>query len=554
MRRRSRASGKQANARSRKPATLKRRSAPTVRAESGSERLRRERDEALEREKATAEVLHVISTSPGELDSVFQTILEKATRLCTAKFGFLWQVKNGNAKIVSKRGIPLALAEYLQRGPHRPALNRPSPLTAISRVVQSRQTVHITDYRVDQSYLDRDPGTVAAIELGGARTLLIVPMLKDDELIGAIGIYRQEVRPFTEKQITLVTNFAAQAAIAIENARLLDELRQSLEQQTATADVLRIISSTPGELGPVFESILDNATRICEAKFGSLFLREGGGFRSVAIHSPPSAYAERYKRQPFLDLKDYPHGPLAQLVETKKIVHIADLKLERSYLEGDSIIVALVDAAGARTDLLVPMFKENQLIGAVVIYRTEVRPFTDKQIALMQNFAAQAVIAIENARLLNELRQRTNDLSESLQQQTATADVLKIISRSTFDLKAVLNTLIESAVRLCEADQGVIGRPKGVTFYFEASYGLLPEFAKFVADHPARIDGSSASGRVLFEGRVVHIPDVWVDFRIHLRGENNWWLSCRSWRPTATRRSTNWRYYFGKALSAAVHR
>ena len=171
----------------------KRRSAPTVRAESESERLRREHDEALEREKATAEVLHVISTSPGELDSVFQTILEKATRLCTAKFGFLWQVKNGNAKIVSKRGIPLALAEYLQRGPHRPALNRPSPLTAISRVVQSRETVHIADYRVDQSYLDRDPLTVAAIELGGARTLLIVPMLKDDELIGAIGIDRKSV-------------------------------------------------------------------------------------------------------------------------------------------------------------------------------------------------------------------------------------------------------------------------------------------------------------------------------------------------------------------------
>jgi GAF domain-containing protein len=252
MRRRSRASSKVAKARSRKGEVSKRRTAPAARTSSsdgGQEtevaRLTRERDDALEQQVATSEVLRVISTSPGELDQVFQTILENATCLCTAKFGFLWQIEDGNAKIVAKRGIPLALAEYLQRGPHRPPLNRLSPLTAISRVVQSRQTGHIADYRVDQSYLDRDPATVAAIELGGARTLLIVPMLKDDELMGAIGIYRQEVRPFTENQITLVTNFAAQAVIAIENTRLLNELRQSLEQQTAMSSTVKRFGHSP---------------------------------------------------------------------------------------------------------------------------------------------------------------------------------------------------------------------------------------------------------------------------------------------------------------------
>jgi class 3 adenylate cyclase/putative methionine-R-sulfoxide reductase with GAF domain len=401
MRRRSRASSKLAKARSRK-AMPKRRNA----AVSETARLRRERDEALEQQAATSEVLRVISTSPGELDSVFQTILEKATRLCTAKFGFLWQVEDGNAKIVSKRGIPLALAEYLQRGPHRPPLNRPSPLTAISRVVQSRQTVHITDYRVDQSYLDRDPGTVAAIELGGARTLLIVPMLKDDELIGAIGIYRQEVRPFTEKQITLVTNFAAQAVIAIENARLLNELRESLDRQTATSEVLSVISSSRGDLAPVFHAILENATRICEATFGSLLLRDGKAFRRAALHNAPPQFEEFNKNAPILRRGMAPSVDHA--IDTGQVSHTLDAASEEPN-------APIARYAGARTLLDVPMLKGNEAIGILGIYRQEVRPFNDRQIELVKNFAAQAVIAIENARLLNDL----NKLNQQLEQRVA---------------------------------------------------------------------------------------------------------------------------------------
>jgi signal transduction histidine kinase len=336
-------------------------------------------------------------------------------------------------------------------------------------------------------------------------------MLKENELVGAVIVYRVEVRPFTDKQIELVKNFAAQAVIAIENTRLLNELRQrttdlseSLEQQTATSEVLKVISSSPGDLQPVFEAMLANATRLCEAKFGVLYRSEGDAFRVVGMHGAPPAYVEERRRNPIV--RPHSETTLGRAVATKRAVQIADVLKVPQYFDPPLGYTPpqLSRLAGARTVLAVPMCKDDELVGIIAIYRQEVRPFTDKQIELLQNFAAQAVIAIENTRLLNELR-------ESLQQQTATADVLKVISRSTFDLKAVLNTLVESAARLCEADQAVIGRPKGATYYFEASYGVSPEFAEFVANNPAQIDGSSVSGRVLFERRIVHVPDVLAD-------------------------------------------
>src|SRR5262249_35851364 len=387
--------------------------------------LTREVNEALEQQAATSEVLRVIGGSPGDLAPVFQAMVDNATRICDATFGGLYLRDGDEFRLSAMHNMPPALVQARRRMPFRPEIKTP-----MGRAIRTKQVVHVADLMADQSYLKREPPAIAAVELGGTRTLLVVPMLKEHELIGTINIFRQEVRPFTDKQIALVSNFAAQAVIAIENTRLLKELRQrtddlteALEQQTATSEVLGVISGSPGELKPVFETMLANAIRLCGAKFGSLFLREGEDFRNVCNIGERSGYTEWYQREPMMVLRDHHPGmPLARIAGSKAVIHIRDLAAEQAYIERDPRMIALVEAAGARSLLGVPMLKENELVGAIAIYRQEVRPFTDKQIDLVTNFASQAVIAIENTRLLNELR-------ESLQQQTATADVLKVISR-----------------------------------------------------------------------------------------------------------------------------
>ena len=362
------------------------------------------------------------------------------------------------------------------------------------RSVTTKQVIHTADVQLE------DPDHPLA-KYADARTLLLVPLLKESELCGLFGIYRQEVRPFTDKQMDLVKSFAAQAVIAIENTRLLNELRQSLEQQTATADVLKVISSSPGELEPVFHAMLENATHICAAEFGTLYRYDGGMFRIAAEIGTPAEYSEvRRQRGPFAPRSG---GLLDKVTQTKQTTRTADDAAQ------DSMHARL---GGARSRVCVPMLKDDVLVGAISIYRQEVRPFAEKQIELLENFAAQAVIAIENTRLLNELRQRTDDLTEALEQQTVTAEVLRVISTSPGDLQPVFEAILENATRICQAKFGQLYLVEDGTYRAGAMHNVPEEYlARRQAGTRVSMTGDSAMGKVAATKQAIQIADVMVD-------------------------------------------
>jgi two-component system NtrC family sensor kinase len=460
--------------------------------------------EALEQQAATSEVLRVISSSPGELEPVFETMLENATRLCEAKFGTLYLCEGDALRTIAMYRAPAAFAEARRRNP----VIHPDPQTTLGRALATKQAIQIGDVQDEPAYADTPLVTTGAqlAKLAGARTVLAVPMVKEDQLVGAIVIYRQQVRPFTDKQIELVSNFAAQAVIAIENTRLLNELRESLQQQTATSEVLGVISSSPGELQPAFDAMLANATRQCEASYAILWLREGDQFRIGAYYGAlPPAYTERWRQGTLVHLGE--DVPSVRATTTRRPVQVADFAKNQAYLDRDPLAVGGVELAGIRTLVAVPLLRENEAIGTIAIYRTEVRPFSEKQVELVVNFARQAVIAIENARLLNELRQRTADLSESLEQQTATSEVLQVISSSPGELEPIFQAMLANAMRICEAKFGIMYEFANGAFRALSSLGVPPAYFDFLKE-PRVWGPDTGLGLVSRTKQTVHVLDA----------------------------------------------
>ena len=427
---------------------------PLAKARSSSKPdLRRELNDTLEQLAATSEVLRVISGSPGDLEPVFKAMLEKATHICEAKFGMLWLAEEGGLRAVASHGLPAEFAEARRGFP----IFHSGPDLPFGRLTKTKRLVHVADIRTEPGYARGFPPLVELADVGGARTLLIVPMLKEKVLVGAITIYRQQVRPFADKQIALVSNFAAQAVIAIENTRLLTELHQrtddlteSLERQTATSEVLGVISRSKFELQPILQSVVDTAMRLCRAEQAVLFRDDGGIYRFAAGHSAIPAYLEIERENPI----EPGHGSVVgRAAMTRKVARIDDAWTDPLYEKKDD-----AKLSGIRTMIGVPLMREGEPIGVIALARNRVEPFTDREIELVTTFADQSVIAIENVRLFEAEQQRTRELTESLEQQTATSEVLSVISSSPGDLQPVFKAILANAVSICAA--------KNATFWF----------------------------------------------------------------------------------------
>src|SRR6266508_1532645 len=451
---------------------------------------------ALEQQTATSEILKVIGRSTFDLRPVFETLAENAVRLCEAERGFVYRFDGQHLRLMVAYNASSEITAFIEQHPFTPGRGN-----SAARAALERRTIHIHDARTDPDF---DYGTR---EVDPIRTLLSIPMLRAGELLGVITIYRLEVRPFTDSQIALMETFADQAAIAIENARLLTELQaknasltEALEQQTATAEILSVISSSPTDIQPVLDAVARSATRLCEAYDAWIGLREGEQIRVRAHHGPIPIIRQ---------LRPLNRGRVSErAVVDRQVVHVHDLAAS-----GAEFPLGHADAvkAGHRTTLGVPLLREDEAIGVILIRRREVRPFTDRQIALLETFADQAVIAVENVRLFTELEARNSELRVALEQQTATSELLKVIGRSTFDLQPVFETLAENAVRLCEAERAFIFRFDGQLLHVVATYNASRELTAFIQQHPVAPGRRSGTARAALERRTIHIHDIQTD-------------------------------------------
>src|SRR5215469_11584078 len=466
---------------------------------------------SLEQQTATSELLKVIGRSNFDLQPVFDTLAENAVRLCEAERALIYRFDGHVLRFAASHNMSRELQAFIEGTP----TIVPSRAGGASRAALERRTIHIHDVRADAEY------TWGGGLVEPTRTVLAVPMLRADELLGVVLIYRHEVRPFTDSQVALVETFADQAAIAIENARLLSELQaknadltEALEQQTATSEILRVISSSPTDVQPVFDSIARSATRLCDGFLSGVYRFDGALIHLAAHHNwtdEALAVARRvYPRPPGSDTQ------VAQAILNNVVVQVEDFENQAAV---PAASLPLAHTLGYRSIVAVPMVRDGNPIGAIAVARAEAGTFSVKQVELLRTFADQAVIAVENVRLFTELGERNKELRASLEQQTATSDVLKLISRSAFDLQPVLDTLIASAVRLCGADRGLIYRQQDEVYVAVASQGHSPEWLEVIGRHPIHPDRDTATGRAVLERRSVHIHDVRTDPGYHWADE-----------------------------------